>query len=680
MIHTEEAPLFMAGMFDYGEGLESIAEDGNPAILGAKLASETGVPVLFSPGVWAIHTINAPIFEANQFDYGKGLESQAEDGNPTVLAQSLLGDTSIISSSIFSAEKPGPIASGGEVDFSFYANPGQKLSFTTMFGQSNDLFFAPSDAGVELFDANGTPINGDITSQVMFWDAGTEVNQQPGVGPDQAPREKAPNTGTSEHAFVQLIQDVKDGFAYDDVSESIRVTIKATSEPEANDFESYLTGEDNNVDTPATGEAEYHLSDDGTQLSYKITVANIVDVTLAHIHLAPKGQNGPVVVGLYPTKTSTPITGTFSGVLAEGVITAADMSGELAGMPLSALIEKINDGDAYTNVHTKKNPAGEIRGQIEPAQPSKPEDFSNVFFMSLSQGLNMISLPLKPMTEYYARSFAGVLSATVVIKYDESAGRFMGFTLGTPGDGFEIEGGKGYIVNVLKAGTVAFTGAAWTNEPSGSEAPPISNDSAWAFIVSGSLQSDDSMNVKGDNYTVTVKNLRTNATVTETANSNGYFSAVYADLNRKAVIENQDSIEITVMDTIGNIVSGPYIYKVTSDNIRNATVNIPMKLGNLKPTMSVLLPNYPNPFNPETWLPYQLKDASTVSVKIYSSMGQLIRTLDLGQKDAGAYASQSKAAYWDGKNEAGEKVASGTYFYSIKAGNFSAIRKMVVNK
>ena len=82
-----------------------------------------------------------------------------------------------------------------------------------------------------------------------------------------------------------------------------------------------------------------------------------------------------------------------------------------------------------------------------------------------------------------------------------------------------------------------------------------------------------------------------------------------------------------------------------------------------------------------TWIPYSLKDNSnSVNIKIYSANGQLIRTLDLGHKDAGVYVSQSKAAYWDGKNEAGEEVASGTYFYSIKTGDFSAIRKMLVKK
>jgi hypothetical protein len=93
---------------------------------------------------------------------------------------------------------------------------------------------------------------------------------------------------------------------------------------------------------------------------------------------------------------------------------------------------------------------------------------------------------------------------------------------------------------------------------------------------------------------------------------------------------------------------------------------------------SHLLQNYPNPFNPETWIPFHLGDADSVSIKLYDATGGLVRTLDLGYRDAGVYVSRSKAAYWDGKNEAGEQVSSGIYFYTIQAGEFTATKKMVV--
>jgi len=98
-----------------------------------------------------------------------------------------------------------------------------------MFGQSNDLFLAPGDRGIQLFDSKGDVMSGDITSLVGLWDAGTEVNQEPGLGPDQAPRQKAPNTGVSERKPVQLVNDAKDGFTYPKVSNVLRVTITPAS-------------------------------------------------------------------------------------------------------------------------------------------------------------------------------------------------------------------------------------------------------------------------------------------------------------------------------------------------------------------------------------------------------------------------------------------------------------------
>ena len=95
---------------------------------------------------------------------------------------------------------------------------------------------------------------------------------------------------------------------------------------------------------------------------------------------------------------------------------------------------------------------------------------------------------------------------------------------------------------------------------------------------------------------------------------------------------------------------------------------------------TALLENYPNPFNPETWIPYQLSETAEVTVTIHASDGKLVRTLELGQVPAGVYSEKDRAAYWDGQNEQGEPVASGVYFYTLKAGEFSATRKMVIRK
>ena len=98
------------------------------------------------------------------------------------------------------------------------------------------------------------------------------------------------------------------------------------------------------------------------------------------------------------------------------------------------------------------------------------------------------------------------------------------------------------------------------------------------------------------------------------------------------------------------------------------------------PKETVLLANYPNPFNPETWIPYELAEAAEVQVSIHAADGTLVRALALGQLPAGVYQSRSRAAYWDGRNAQGEPVASGVYFYTLTAGDFSATRKMVIRK
>ena len=98
------------------------------------------------------------------------------------------------------------------------------------------------------------------------------------------------------------------------------------------------------------------------------------------------------------------------------------------------------------------------------------------------------------------------------------------------------------------------------------------------------------------------------------------------------------------------------------------------------PAETALLANYPNPFNPETWIPYHLSDPAEVTLSIYSAEGRLVRTLALGHQDAGIYESKSRAAYWDGKNSVGERVASGLYFYTLTAGDFAATNKMLIMK
>jgi len=100
----------------------------------------------------------------------------------------------------------------------------------------------------------------------------------------------------------------------------------------------------------------------------------------------------------------------------------------------------------------------------------------------------------------------------------------------------------------------------------------------------------------------------------------------------------------------------------------------------IEPFANRLMANYPNPFNPETWIPFELSEAADVTVRIYGIAGDLVRTLELGALAVGEYVARDDAAYWDGRNAAGEAVASGVYIYELTAGDYHAVRRMLVLK
>ena len=126
----------------------------------------------------------------------------------------------------FAAGTTGFIEPGMSQSYAFNAGPGHYLSFATMFVQSNDLFYGPDMNGIALYDGDGAALTGDITGLIDLWDAGTEVNEAPGVGDNQAPRQTGPDTGAAENGTVQLVADVNDGFTYPTDEEIIQVTLE----------------------------------------------------------------------------------------------------------------------------------------------------------------------------------------------------------------------------------------------------------------------------------------------------------------------------------------------------------------------------------------------------------------------------------------------------------------------
>ncbi|MBA2543332.1 MAG: spondin domain-containing protein [Deltaproteobacteria bacterium] len=186
-LHRLPAPLFTPGLPDRGGGLEALAEDGMVGVLGATLAETTGFHTPLSPGVVIVHRAGTPIFRAGEQDFGDGLESIAEDGNPMPLAASA---TAVFDTPVGGAA-PGPAMPGQAFEVEFLAAPGDRVSFSTMFGMSNDWFFASREDGIPI-------AIGDVTAEVALHDLGTEIDQELDIGRYTAPQQPGPNTGPAD--------------------------------------------------------------------------------------------------------------------------------------------------------------------------------------------------------------------------------------------------------------------------------------------------------------------------------------------------------------------------------------------------------------------------------------------------------------------------------------------------
>jgi hypothetical protein len=195
-----------------------------------KLSNGKTAPFVSAPVVWAIHTGSTnPIFTGGQRDAGKGLEALAETGNPAPIAKSLGSTSGVVAAGAVDHPEGdllgGPLTPGKAYEFEVTAEPGQALSLAWMFGQSNDLFYS-NDRPIALFTSAGKPVNGDMTPQVSLWDAGTEVNEEPGLGPNQAPRQQAEDAGTAER---NAIAHVRDKHSYPRTSAVLRLAITPKS-------------------------------------------------------------------------------------------------------------------------------------------------------------------------------------------------------------------------------------------------------------------------------------------------------------------------------------------------------------------------------------------------------------------------------------------------------------------
>ncbi len=288
--------------------------------------------------------------------------------------------------------------------------------------------------------------------------------------------------------------------------------------------------------------------------------------------------------------------------------------------------------------------------------------------MELSPGVHIVSLPLNPETPYTASTLAAALGSTIVIR--ETEGSFDAYIHdGGIGVDFGIEMGQGYIVNLVEAQDFNITGHAWGTPVAA--APPAA-PAPWAFVVAG--QVDEPVPA---GWQVRVTNLRTEESLITQVSSSGGYTAAFVDMSRQSVVNAGDEVTIQLVNAEGIPMTDLRRYRVSHEQLTRAYL---LTRFSAMPEKARLLQNYPNPFNPETWLPFQLSGDSLVTFDIYDLSGHLIRHLDIGYRSAGWHISKDQAAYWDGRNNAGEEVSSGVYFYCLRTGDFSAQRKLAIAK
>jgi hypothetical protein len=206
-----------------------------------RLSAGGAVAIPLSPGVWAIHTGANPILSPGEVDAGLGLKGLAEAGIAGAFAANLQAVPGVRSAGVFDkplgrrrgmprgqtdrASSSRMLQRGQHFEFTVHARPGDRLSLAAMVAQSNDGLIATGRDGIELFDAAGRPISGEVTSQLSLWDAGTEVNEEPGTGRNQGLRQGAPHAGDPERNPVRPMSEAEFGQLWPPTVKMVRVTI-----------------------------------------------------------------------------------------------------------------------------------------------------------------------------------------------------------------------------------------------------------------------------------------------------------------------------------------------------------------------------------------------------------------------------------------------------------------------
>ena len=312
--------------------------------------------------------------------------------------------------------------------------------------------------------------------------------------------------------------------------------------------------------------------------------------------------------------------------------------------------------------------------------------------ITLHRGTNLVGVPLSDsritrVTDLL--SLEGIQgNVTVIIVWDNGA--FKEVARVSNDGNIPITGGQSFILTAQRAARVAISGNGWYNTSGTTAAPSVAvtgievGDATPVLALRGSIVDEvrvwsergrDAVPTESG-IRVTVKNLSTGNAVTAVTGDEhlslpdkvkligvGYQLAV-VDMESGRAAQVGDVLEVSAETSNPLIRVRSLRYTVTAADVRNSRILLPELVAYEIPTETALLPNYPNPFNPETWIPYQLAEDADVTLSIYDTKGVTVRRLDLGHQLAGYYADRGKAAYWDGRNNQGERSPAVSIFTS----------------
>ena len=324
-----------------------------------------------------------------------------------------------------------------------------------------------------------------------------------------------------------------------------------------------------------------------------------------------------------------------------------------------------------------------------------PLGTSGTSTITLNPGLNLVGLPLRDsrvarVSDLFALDGIGG-NVPVIILTDNGEFKSVGRTRDL-GD-MEITGGQSFILIAQRAARVGISGDGWYNSLGMAAAPSVGNadlhslltgiqvtDTTPVLALRGSIV-DEGVGVNKAGFRVTVKNLLTGRETTAvTGPDEAGYRITVVDIETGWAARIGDILEVSAHSPDPFLGVNPLRYTITAEDVRKSQIQLSALVAYEIPSKTELLPNYPNPFNPETWIPYRQAEDAFVTLTIYNLSGQIVRTLEVGHRIAAAYESRSKAIYWDGRNKLGERMASGVYFYTLTAGDYSATRKMLILK